>query len=390
MGEIGQLEDPVSVARALGPLIREAAAEADRERRLPGRVALAMAEAGLYRLSVAREFGGFECDPNTTIRTIEAIAEADGSAGWNLMIGLETGGIASGGVSREGGAAVFADPMTIMAGSLNALGRATPAEGGWRLTGRWQYASGIHNAHWFWAGATVMDGDRPAVGPHGLPRAIQLLVPARDYEIIDTWDVAGMRGSGSHDVAVHDVFVPGAFMTDVYASPNTQTSPLFRYPVVSRLCYTKVGVATGIARAAIDAFVELAGAKTPYLSRNLLRDRSTAQLAAAEAEVTLGAGRAFTFEAVGAMWAALTAGEAPSMELRLRQRMATTHAVQAAVRAVDLVHGAAGLSPNYRGAPLERHFRDVHVVPQHPTVSPAFMETAGRALLGLETAPGSY
>ena len=205
-----------------------------------------------------------------------------------------------------------------------------------------------------------------------------------------TWDVAGMRGSGSHDVAVHDIFVPAAFTTDVYVSPNTQTSPLFRYPIISRLCYTKVGVATGIARAAIDAFVELAGAKTPYLSRSLLRDRSTAQLAAAEAEVTLGAGRAFTFEAVGAMWAALTAGQAPSMELRLRQRMATTHAVQAAVRAVDLVHSAAGLTPNYRGSPLERHFRDVHVVPQHPTVSPAFMETAGRALLGLETAPGSY
>ena len=167
----------IGAARDLAPVIREGAEEADRERRLPQRVARAMAEAGLYRTSVARAYGGFEADPVTTTKVIEAVAEADGSAGWNLMIALETGGIASGHMSAEAGREVFGDPCAIMAGALNPLGRARPVDGGWRVTGRWPFASGCQNAGWFWGGSLVLDGDDVVRDASGLPRPLQLVYP---------------------------------------------------------------------------------------------------------------------------------------------------------------------------------------------------------------------
>ena len=383
--------DLVATARELAPIVREAADEADRERRLPERVAQAMAKAGLYRTSVAIACGGYECDPVTTIKVIEAIAEVDGATGWNLMIGLEGAGIASGAVSHMAAEEVFlGNPTSILCGAVNPLGRARAVEGGWIVSGRWPYASGCHNANWFWGGATLIDDEgTPMKRPSGVPHAVQMLIPRADWEILDTWNVAGLRGSGSHDVQVSDVFVPAHRMTDIFLPP-TNDSPLFRYPVISRLCYNKVGVATGIARSAIDAFIELANEKTPYLSRSLLRDRAQAQLAVAEAEALLRSGRAFLFEAIGEMWDEVSAGRQPSPELRVRQRLAASHAVVSAVKAVELVHNAAGATANFQSSPLERQFRDVHVVRAHVTVSPAFFETAGRALLGVPVDPGSY
>ncbi len=385
------MTDYVAVARSLGAEIRAAASEADQARRLPHSVAQSMARADLYRLTIASAFGGLEVDPLTSFRVIEAISEANGSAGWNLMLSLETAGISSGAVTPEAGAAVYgADPGMIMSGALNPLGRGVRVEGGWRLRGRWPFASGCHNATWFWGGFLVSDEDGPILRTDGTPKPLQALIPMGDMRIIETWDVAGLRGSGSHDVECAECFVPDAFVTDVYGSPMRQTTPLFRYPLISRLCFTKVAVATGIARAALDAFADLAGAKTPYASRSLLRDRAQAQLAMAEAEALLGGARAFVAQGIGDVWEEVLAGRAPSPELRLKQRLAASSAVQWAVRAVELVHAAAGSSANFAANPLERHFRDIHVVPQHVTVAPAFFETAGRALLGLPTLPGSF
>ena len=383
--------DPLAAAKKLAPLIREGAAEGDRERRLPERVATAMAEAGLYRLSVAKDLGGYEADPHTLMRAIEAVSEADGAAGWNLMIGLETGGIASGAMTPEAGREVYgANPNAIMSGAVRASSKSTRVPGGWRLTGRWPYASGIHNANWFWGGSMLHDVDgEPLRDANGLPRQGQMIIPKSEIEIIDTWQVAGLRGSGSHDAAVHDVFIPDHMWTDMNARPRQQT-PLFTYPIVSRLCFTKVGVATGIARAAITSFTELATRKTPFLSQNLLRERAHAQLAVAEAECLLSSGRAFVFEAVGQMWRTVCADERPSPELRIRQRLAASYCVDAAVRAVEIVYKAAGASPNFLESPMERQMRDVHVVAAHVTVAPAVFETAGRAILGLEVAPGSF
>jgi alkylation response protein AidB-like acyl-CoA dehydrogenase len=216
------------------------------------------------------------------------------------------------------------------------------------------------------------------------------MLPKETFQILDTWHTQGLRGSGSHDVVITDAFVPAHRATGVYQQLARVDTPLFRYPLTSRLCYNKVGVATGIARAAIEAFVDLAGAKRPYLSQNLLRERAHAQLAAAEAEALVGAGRAYILEVVGQIWDELLAGRSPSAELRIRQRLAASWCVEWCVRAVELLHRSSGATANNEGQPIERAFRDVHVVAQHTTVNQAVFETAGRAILGMEVAPGSF
>src|SRR5262245_31149250 len=236
--------DPRERARALAPLIRDCADEAERERRLPARVAAAMASAGLYRVAAPRSIGGGECDPRTQIETIEIVSAADGAAGWNLMIGIENMGFLGAALPLETARKLYADPGLIVAGALNPLGRAQPVAGGYRVTGQWPFASGCHNADWFWGQCVVTDGDEPARAERGGPVLREVLIPSTEFQILDTWHVSGLRGSGSHDVAAHDVFVPEERVTAVLQGGMRlrETGTLYRYPPFNRLAYNKIGV----------------------------------------------------------------------------------------------------------------------------------------------------
>jgi alkylation response protein AidB-like acyl-CoA dehydrogenase len=370
-------------ARALEPLVRAHAEEGDRERRLSLPVVRALADAGLFRIAVARSLGGAEAHPFDQIRVIEAISEADGAAGWALMIGIETLGLGSVALARETAEeVVLKRPEVIFSGALNPLGRAWPVPGGYRVSGQWPFASGCTHSHYFYGQCVVMDGERPAAGAQG-PERCDVLIPASEYRVVDTWHTAGLRGSGSHDVAVTDVFVPERFATG--AARATESGPLFRLPFYSRLAYNKVGVATGIARAALDHFADLAARKTPRGTSAPLRERAHAQASFAEAEFLLRSARAFVLESVGELWAATLAGETPTRKQRALVQLACSRAASAAARAVEIVHAAAGSTANFTASPLERCFRDVHVVGQHIMVSPALGDAAGRRLLGLES-----
>ena len=398
--------DPVAAARALQPLVREHADEAQRLRHVPQPVVAAMATAGLYRIAAPAMFGGAEAHPRPTIEAIEAISEADGSIGWVLMIGIETVGIGASLMPTETAGRLFADhPDLVMCGALNPQGRARKVDGGWRVTGRWPFASGCHHADLFW-GQCLIESDEADEGADdtnreraasaatgrwvkrdeatGQPVAIEVLVPRADYEIIDTWNTNGLRGTGSHDVEVVDLFVPNEMTTAVTGGEPNHDGPLYRLPPFSRLAYNKVGVATGIARAAIDHFVALAEGKVPRLSRSSLRDRPRAQLAVAQAEAALRSARAFVFEAVEDEWATVTAGGRCDRRQRALVRLACSHACQEAIRAVELIHAAAGTSPNEADSPLGRARRDVAVVAQQIMVAPHFIDDAGRVLLGLD------
>ncbi|MEZ5232742.1 MAG: acyl-CoA dehydrogenase family protein [Acidimicrobiales bacterium] len=280
---MGEGQAMVAAARALQPVVRAHAEQAQALRHAPEPVVRAMADAGLYRLAAPACFGGAEADPISTIEAIEAISEADGSIGWVLMIGIETVGIGGSLMEPDMAAGLFAEhPDLVMCGALNPQGRARPVEGGWLVSGRWPFASGCHHATFFW-GQCVVEGSTPT-------RLIEVLVPRADYEILDTWH-DGPAGTGSHDVQVQDLFVPAEMVTEVAGRSPRHDGPLYRLPPFSRLAYNKVGVATGIARAALDSFVELAEHKVPRLSSRPLRERSRAQRNYAEAEAALrGAG----------------------------------------------------------------------------------------------------
>ena len=370
--------NPVRTAQKLTPLIREHADEAERIRHLPRPVAAAFAENGLYRLAGTADIHGADADPITQIGVIEAASRADGSAGWNLMIGIETFGLIGPGF-KDRCPELIADPMTIMASSTAAVGRAQKDGDGWRVSGQWQFVSGIHNAQIFGATVRLYDGDE--LLDEGNRYAV---VPEGEFEILDTWHVAGLRGSGSHDVRLDDVFVPDSRIIAPIGG-NQATTPQLRLPLGNRLAYNKAAVAIGIARAGIDAFVDLATAKRPRFTTKTVRERPFAQRAIALAEARLTGTRAALLELTAASWETVLRGDDVAAKDRALFHIVASDTARAAVETVDILCEAAGTSANRLGEPLERISRDVRVVRQHATVAPHLMEDAGRTLLGLES-----
>jgi alkylation response protein AidB-like acyl-CoA dehydrogenase len=367
---------PVERARGLAELVRTHADEAEATRRLPAPVAVALATEGLYRIGAPASCGGESADPRTQIETIEAVAQADGSAGWNVMIGIEVFGLIAPAFHscRE----LIADPMVVLCSSTAAVGRADAVDGGYRVSGQWQFVSGCHNSHLF--GATVR------LYRDGVPEPdrgnVYAIVPRPEFEILDTWHVGGLCGSGSHDVRVDDVFVPAERIVSPLGGYRDD-SPLLRFPLGARLAYNKVAVSLGIARAALDAFVALAEGKVPRFASQTLRTRPAAQRAIAIAEVRVRGARSLLLEVTDEIWRAILARERlPSRTLALFQAVCSD-AVAGCANAVDTVADAAGTTANVRGHPLERAARDVRVVRQHATVASHHLDDAGRVLLGL-------
>jgi alkylation response protein AidB-like acyl-CoA dehydrogenase len=368
------MTDPVTRAKSLESLVRKHADQADADRRLPRQVAHAFAENGLYRIAAPESYSGEEADPITQIETIEAVSRFDGAAGWNLMIGIETFGLIAPGCDTC--KQLIEDPMVIMSSSTAAIGRAVKEGDGYRVSGQWQFVSGCQNSSVFGATIRLFENDEAISGN------LYAMVQSPDFEIIDTWDVGGLRGSGSHDVRVNDIWVPASHIVAPIGGLKSE-SALLRFPLGARLAYNKVAVSLGLARAGLDAFVELSEGKVPRFTSRSLRERPAAQRAIAEAEVRVRSARALVVEQVAEMWGQVKAHEHISTRERAIFQIACSDAVRGCAEAIDLVADAAGTTANFRGHPLERISRDVRVVRQHLTVASHHIEDGGRALLGL-------
>ncbi|MGD9753839.1 MAG: acyl-CoA dehydrogenase family protein [Acidimicrobiia bacterium] len=369
---------PAARVEAHCELIAAHADETQRTRQPAEAVVRALAADGLLRILAPAAYGGEEADGLAFMRLVERVARVDGSAGWAAMTLNEEIEISAGYVPEiTMGPICRAEPAVIVAGSGATLGRARPVPGGWRLSGRWPFVTGGPVADEIVVGATVE-------GPKPRPLCFALL-PRDQVTILDTWDTVGLRGTGSHDVTVQDAFVPdermGVVATGRHTVPDT---PLFRLPPSLRFPFPKVGVATGVARAAISEFSDLAQGKKARVSRTLLRERPDAQLAIARAEALVGAGWAFATEMVETVWALAVAGEPVPAEVHARTRLACTHAVASCVEAVQTLCTAAGTTANFVSSPLQRQLADVRAVPQHVMVGGYNDLDAGRVLLGLE------
>ena len=376
--------DPLDEARKLVPSVVAQADEANRNRCLPQQLARDIAKAGLHKLSSPLHANGSESNPLTQIRAIEILSEADGSTGWNLMIGLEVQGFVAAAFPPDRALELFGGPEIIICGALNPVGRAIAVDGGLRISGVWPMASGCQNADYFWGQCIVTDADGEFLrNEKGAVRLREVLVPPADMEILDTWDTSGICGSGSHDIAADDLFVPDDMITAVTERMPFVDSPLFRIPANTRLAYNKFAVASGIARGALTHFKTLASEKKPRSSRALLCERGDAQRAIAEAEALQRSARAFVFEAVGEVWETVLAGKRPTNEAKALVQLACTGGVQSDCKAVDILCASAGVNVVYGDSLLGRCQRDIHVVPQHITVSPQWTEAVGRVLLGL-------
>lgn len=370
--------------RALGPAIRAAADEIERDRRLPPALVETLAERGLFKLSVPRAFGGGEADPATLVRVIEEVARADASTGWCLMIAIQSG-TAAAYLPPEEAREIFGDPRAFVAGVVVPAGRAMAVDGGYRVTGHWRYASGCRHATWLTGAALVYDGDTPRQGAGGQPESRWLFFPAADCQIIDTWHVTGLRGTGSHDFAVEDLFVPhertfphrmgGSFG---FEARDDHAGALYRFGI-GLINVSSAAVSLGIARGALDAFAALVGG--PGGAKAHLREDAPTQIKLGQAEAQLRAARAFLFEAMRQGWEqVLRAGDLP-LEQGLQIRLATHHATSTAAQVVEALWYATGAMAIFESNPLERRFRDAHAAAQR--VPPTIYGDAGRHWIGL-------
>lgn len=375
--------DIVAAAINLAAPIRAARDELDAGRRLPPSLVEALANAGCLQLYLPNAMGGPQCPPLTTFRVIEELSKADGSVGWCCMIATATS-LFSGWLRLEVAQAMFGYPPDVrIAGSLRSEGKAYPVDGGYRVHGRWDFASGIDHANWLMCTCIIMDGDTPRQIPAGVPQTRALMVPASKVTIVDTWSVVGMCGTGSHDFVVQDVFVPASHSFS-FAEPPQAEGPLYHPRLLFVVTWTAtVANALGIARGAMDTFVALATQAHSTSSPTLLRDRPLVQTRVAEAEAILSAARAYVLTTVGAAWEAVCAGVPDPGPAIAQARLAITHGMHEAVRAVDLLFHAAGTNAVYRKHGLERYFRDVHAAVQHAAGLPSHLESAGKVLLGL-------
>ncbi|MFC5006809.1 acyl-CoA dehydrogenase family protein [Dactylosporangium cerinum] len=328
--------------RALTPAIRAAAEQIERDRSLPEDLVQHLAGLGVFRLAAPRTAGGGEADPITMFEIFEELGHADGSAGWCAMIGAATG-IALGRLADSTATELLADPRFLIAGVAAPLGRAVAAPGGYRVSGRWPFASASRQATWLVGDCLLMTGEQP--------EPLHVILPAADVTVHDTWDAVGLRGTGSHDIEAADVFVPAERAFSLQR-PATRPGPLFAFPVPGLLAFGIGAVSLGIARAAVAEFTRLAAGKRNPATGEVLAAKPAARMALAEAESLVGAGRAFLTGEIASVWRRVTAGEEIGAAERARLRLAVAHATRSAARAVDLVYDAAGGSSLLLSSPL--------------------------------------
>ena len=374
--------DVLANAEALAPEIEARAGEIESARRIPRDLSQKLARAGVYRMFAPESLGGLEVSPALAARVFERLARADASCGWVAFIGATSASMLAQ-LPTDAARAIFATPETMIAGVVRASGRADLVTGGFTVNGRWQWGSGSENADWVFAGCELFENGRPLTTRSGAPRNHMLALRARDIEFLDTWHVAGLRGTGSTDFAVHDLFVPQAHAVGFLVRDNLPR-PLYQFPLFPLLALGIGAVALGIARAATDELITLAGGKVRSGSSNAIANRPHTQMQVATAQARLRSARAFLFEAFDAAWQTVLAGSPVSMDQRRDMRLAITHAVQASVEVVDAMYTLAGGTSVYATSRLQRQFRDVHVITQHVMVAPSTLETVGRLYLGVE------
>lgn len=380
---VEETSNPVAMLKAriaeIAPLVATYREAMDRERRLPRPVFEAIADAGLLRLWAPRALGGWELSPSDFMTVVEAAAALDGSVGWLVGNG--------GGMSRAAGYLPetvarpwFSNARALVVATTGGTGEALPVQGGFRISGRWPFASGIHHASLVAAPCRVADGSGD--GP-----VLLCYVPAEQAEVIDTWRVSGLRGSGSCDYTLSDVFVPVEHTHDLLSPPATQPGLVYRWPAGLAFTTTVAVVPLGIARAALDTFIGSLAARTRRGTTAALRDRELIQSEVGRAEVLHAAARSLLLAAMNELSEALGPGGDRLIRARAMYRAACTHAAESAMRIADIVSAAAGAAAIWEALPLERQVRDIQAAAKHIAMSPNNYVAAGRMCLGLDPDP---
>jgi indole-3-acetate monooxygenase len=375
---------PLELARTIATLAGECAEAGERDRKLAPGVVEALIEAGFFRLCVPASVGGGEADVATTVAVCEELARGDAAAGWCIAV-MSTAGMLAAYIPQDAARRAYGDERAVVGGVFAPKGRAVVDGERYRVTGRWPFSSGVDHCTWVMGGCVVVEDDSPRMLEGGRPDVELVLFPKEGVEVIDTWNVAGLRGTGSHDIAVEDLAVPREYAASVITRKPREPGALYAFPPFGLLALTIAGTALGIGRAAIEDLVELAGGKTPTGSRRLLAERATVQSETAQAQARLCAARAFLYGSIAEAWdSAVSRGEV-SIQQRASLRLAAAHAAVTGADVVTTAFRLGGGTAIYERSPLQRRLRDAHVITQHMLVAPATFELTGRLLLGVPT-----
>jgi indole-3-acetate monooxygenase len=381
--------DPVARARSLGATIDAASDEIERTQRIPEPLLTQLHDARLCRMLLPRAVDGDEVEPWVYLRAIEELSRHDGSLGWNVFVANSSALIAPF-LEREPMRTIFADPRAIVAWGPPNNAKATAVPGGYRVSGRWDFASGCRQATWMGAHCHVVEpGGSLRLNAAGMPTVRTLLFSASQATLLNTWNVIGMRGTASESYTVSDVFIPEAFSA-TREDPSLRREPgrLYAFPMQGLYAVGVAGVAIGIARAMLDAFEDLAARKTP---RNLSRlaDNAVVQSNVAQMEARLGAARAYLVETLSDIWAIADDTSVIDVPARARVRLACAFAIQTSEAVADYAYKAAGTDAIFPGTAFERRFRDIHTLSQQIQSRAAHFESVGQILLGIEP-PGTF
>ena len=389
-----EAQAPVQAAAALRSVIRAYHDELEREQRLPKALVEQFHAAGFYRLVRPRELGGLQADPLTYLRTVELLAEGSGSVGWNLcnnnIAQLVTLGLPDGGIREIYGPG---GDVAVAGTAVQGGGRAVPVDGGYRVTGRWPFGTGCQESPWMLGSFQILDGDQARRSPDGASVYWRGVFHRAETQIVaGSWDVSGLRATGSFDWTVDDVFLPER-RTMVHAGVplDNQWShwPGISYalPAQAWVGPHHSAVITGIARAGIDALIELAVEKTPRGRTSRLCDNPQVQDAIGRADAILNAGRAYRSATITELWNTIAAGEDTTLEQRARCRLAAVHAADCAREAMDLVYRQGGSTSYRRESRLAECWRDLQVVGQAVTIMPEWYPMGGRVFMKMDPGP---
>jgi alkylation response protein AidB-like acyl-CoA dehydrogenase len=374
----------IARARELGPKLEASAEEIERRRELPEPIVEALVERGLFRLLLPRSLGGAELPPAVYVQVVEEVAKHDASTAWCL--GQATGcTMTSAFLDPEVAREIFGGERGIVAWGPPGPAEARTVPGGYRLTGTWSFASGSHHASWLGAHVAILSEDgTPRLRPDGGPVIRTLLFPKSSAKFTDIWHVIGLRGTGSDSYSVTDLFVPEKYTVLREAAPKPrQPGPLYAFSSSNMYSSGFAGVALGIARSTLDAFVELARDKIPRGAKRTLRDNNVVQSQVAQSEARLKAARSFLLGSLEDIWRDVARSRRLTLDHNTMIRLASTWAIHQACEVVDTVYHAAGATAIFESNSFERRFRDIHTVIQQYQGRRAHFETVGQVLLGL-------
>ncbi|MGE3074488.1 MAG: acyl-CoA dehydrogenase family protein [Dehalococcoidia bacterium] len=372
---------------AVAPVVREYADESERIARLAEPVVAAMKEHRLFKGLAPRTLDGYEIDPVGWYSAVEAAARVDGSFGWIMFINGASG-LGGQSMPPELSEEMIRDKGSVGAGSVFPFGKAVATEGGYIANGRWTYASGIRHADTVFGFATIFDGDTPRMLMPGTPAVAIVNTPTSNVEILPSWDVCGLSGTGSNDFIMKDLFVPES-QVSILGMPapanHHYAGPLYRLPFMTLFAQPIGAVALGIAQHAIDEVLELAKTKSPAAVGPAapLRERPMFHAQLAEAVAYVNSARAWLHAKIGEQFELAQAGQSPDLNQRVETQLATSNATRSAYKAVEIMYLAGGGTSNFRKSPLQRCMRDIHAVTQHAATNPSTWEFTGATMAGM-------